>query len=176
MNHEMIKEIVEDFYKLKIDLKTRQRKYVEARAIYYKLLRDNSRMSLEAIGKTMNRDHATALHSLKNIKDWLEYDEQLRQDYKTISERVEHAAKINPDFLTEAVSIEGFYEIEYKKLEEEYKKLEEKHNYIVNNKIAEALVEEAKKYNTLTNKYNFLKSLLKRHEPKRISSGEFDLV
>ena len=169
MNHEMIKEIVEDFYKLKIDLKTRQRKYVEARAIYYKLLRDNSRMSLEAIGKTMNRDHATALHSLKNIKDWLEYDEQLRQDYQTLNKRVEHAARLNPDFLSQAVSIEGFYEIEYKKLEE-------KHNYIVNNKIAEALVEEAKKYDTLLNKYNFLKARLKRHEPKRIASGEFDLV
>ena len=168
MKHEMIKEIVEDFYKLKIDLKTRQRKYVEARAIYYKLLRDNSRMSL-AIGKTMNRDHATALHSLKNIKDWLEYDEQLRQDYKTLNKRVEHAAKLNPDFLSQAVSIEGFYEIEYKKLEE-------KHTYIVNNKIAEALVEEAKKYDTLLNKYNFLKVRLKRYEPKRIASGEFDLV
>ena len=176
MKHEMIKEIVEDFYKLKIDLKTRQRRYVEARAIYYKLLRDNSRMSLEAIGKTMNRDHATALHSLKNIKDWLEYDEQLRQDYETLNKRVEHASKLNSDFFTEAVSIEGFYEIEYKKLEEEYKKLEEKHNYIVNNKIAEALVEEAKKYNTLLNKYNFLKARLNRHEPKRIASGEFDLV
>jgi hypothetical protein len=169
MNHEMIKEIVEDFYKLKIDSNTRQRKYVEARAIYYKLLRDNSRMSLEAIGKTMNRNHATALYSLKNIEDWLEYDEQLKQDYETLNKRVEHAAKINPDFFTQAVSIEGYYEIEYKKLEE-------KHNYIVNNKIAEALVEEAKKYNTLARKYNFLKSLLKRYEPKRIANGEFDLV
>ena len=169
MNHEMIKEIVEDFYKLKIDSNTRRRKYVEARAIYYKLLRDNSRMSLEAIGKTMNRNHATALYSLKNIEDWLEYDEQLKQDYETLNKRVEHAAKINPDFFTQAVSIEGYYEIEYKKLEE-------KHNYIVNNKIAEALVEEAKKYNTLAIKYNFLKSLLKRYEPKRIANGEFDLV
>ena len=126
-------------------------------------------MSLEEIVKTMNREHATALHSLKNIKDWLEYDEQLRQDYETLNKRVEHAAKINPDFFTQAVSIEGYYEIEYKKLEE-------KHNYIVNNKIAEALVEEAKKYDILLNKYNFLKARLKRHEPKRISSGEFDLV
>ena len=58
----------------------------------------------------------------------------------------------------------------------EYKKLQEKHNYIVNNKIAEALVEEAKKYDTLANKYNFLKARLNRLEPKRIASGDFDLV
>lgn len=176
MIHQTIKKLVEDYYTLKIDSKTRKREYIEARAIYYKLLRDNSRMSLSAIGKTMNKDHATVLYTINKIDDWVQYDKQLRQDYETLTSRLKHAMMLNPEQFKESINIEGFYEIEYKKLEEEYKKLEEKHNYIVNNKIAEALVEEAKKYNTLANKYNFLKSLLKRHEPKRISSGEFDLV
>jgi len=159
MTNKLIKNLVEDYYKLKIDSKTRQRKYVEARAIYYKLLRENSRMSLQAIGKTMNRDHATALHSIRQIKDWLEYDKQLRQDFNIINDRLQKVIEVNPDIQVE--SIEGFYEIEYKKLES-------KHTYIVNKSIAEALVEEAKKYDTLLTKYKFIKSRLEKHEPKRM--------
>ena len=34
----IVKEIVEDYYKLDITTQTRQRPYIEARAIYYKLL------------------------------------------------------------------------------------------------------------------------------------------
>lgn len=159
MTNKLVKEIVEDYYKLKIDSKTRQRKYVEARAVYYKLLRENSRMSLQAIGKTMNRDHATALHSIRKIKDWLEYDKQLRQDFNTINDRLQKVIEVNPDIQVE--SIEGFYEIEYKKLES-------KHTYILNKSIAEALAEEAKKYDTLLTKYKFIKSRLEKYDPKRM--------
>ena len=154
MTSKLVKEIVEDYYKLKIDSKTRQRKYVEARAIYYKLLRENSRMSLQAIGKTMNRDHATAIHSLRQIKDWLEYDKELKRDYNTINSRLQDAIRLNPELFKDVVTMESFYEIEYHRL---------KH-------------ESELKYKSLLTKYHFLKSRLEMYEPNRVERGEFDLV
>ena len=161
MNKETIKQIVENYFKIKLDSKTRIRQYVEARAIYYKLLRENTRMSLAAIGKTTSRDHATALHSIRKIEDWLQFDKQLRQDYNTLNARVQHAIKLNPELFNEVKSVEGFYETEYKKLEEKYN---------------EASKNNSKEYIALVTKYNYLKSQLKYHQPKRIASGEFDLV
>jgi predicted nuclease with TOPRIM domain len=154
MTSKLVKEIVEDYYKLKIDTKTRQRKYVEARAIYYKLLRENSRMSLEAIGKTVNRDHATAIHSLKQIKDWLEYDKEIKRDYNTINSRLQDAMRLNPELFKDVLTMESFYEIEYHRL---------KHDSDI-------------KYKSLLTKYHFLKSRLEKYEPNRVERGEFDLV
>tara|TARA_R110000803_G_scaffold33964_1_gene74288 strand:- start:263 stop:748 length:486 start_codon:yes stop_codon:yes gene_type:complete len=161
MSKKIIKEIVENYFKIDIATKTRVRQYVEARAIYYKLLRDNTRMSLATIGKTMNRDHATALHSIRKIEDWLEYDRQLKQDYKTLNSRVQHAIKLNPDLFNDVESIEDFYEVEYKKLEKKYDQLTKRNT---------------KEYSDIVTKYNFLKSRLERYEPRRVERGEFDLV
>ena len=38
----IVRKIVEDYYKLDITKVTRKQPYIEARAIYYKLLRDNT--------------------------------------------------------------------------------------------------------------------------------------
>lgn len=154
MTSKLVKEIVEDYYKLKIDSKTRQRKYVEARAVYYKLLRENSRMSLQAIGNTMNKDHATVLHSLRQIKDWLEYDKELKRDYNTINSTLQDTMRLNPELFKDVLTMESFYEIEYHRLAEESKN----------------------KYKSLLTKYHFLKSRLEKYEPNRVERGEFDLV
>lgn len=154
MTSKLVKEIVEDYYKLKIDSKTRQRKYVEARAVYYKLLRESSRMSLQAIGNTMNRDHATVLYSLRQIKDWLEYDNEMNRDYNTINNRLQDAMKLNPELFKDVLTMESFYEIEYHRLAEE----------------------SENKYKSLLTKYHFLKSRLEKYEPNRVERGEFDLV
>ena len=161
MSNETIKQLVENYFKIQLNSKTRKKEFVEARAIYYKLLRENTRMSLAAIGKTMNRDHATALHSIRKIKDWLEYDKQLKQDYDTLNARVQHAIRINPELFNEVKTVEDFYETEYKKLEVKSKELEN---------------ENIKQYKLLANKYNYLKSELNKYQPGRIATGDFDLV
>lgn len=142
MKNETIKKLVENYFKIELNSKTRRREYVEARAIYYKLLRENTRMSLASIGKTMNRDHATALHSIRKIEDWLEFDKQLKQDYNTLNARVQHAIRLNPELFNEVKSVEEFYEVEYKKLEN-------KHNQVLTN--------NTKEYRDLVTKYNFFK-------------------
>ena len=85
MSASLIKEIVEQHFKLDITTKTRKREYVEARGIYYYLTRQYTRMSLSSIGKTMGRDHSTVLHFEKLIPHWIIYDIQLKEDYNIIN-------------------------------------------------------------------------------------------
>jgi hypothetical protein len=124
MSATLIKEIVEQHYKLNITTKTRKREYVEARAIYFYLTRQYTRMSLSSIGKTMGRDHSTVLHFERLMPHWLKHDIQLKEDYKSINKRVQDAVNANPEDFKTAVSLEGFYEIQYKEL----KKLTEQIN------------------------------------------------
>ena len=73
-----IATVVNEVTKYNIHTKTRDRKVVEARAIYYYLCRKYTNYSTKEIGKTVGKDHATVLHGLKAVKDWME----LYPDYK----------------------------------------------------------------------------------------------
>lgn len=81
-----IKEYIEDSLSIKLKWKTRQRKYVYARALYFKLAKEYTKHSLHSIGKSMNVNHATVLHAINNVfPTILQYDETLRdmyEDYK----------------------------------------------------------------------------------------------
>ncbi len=68
-------------------LKCRDRDFVEARGIYYKLLRKYTNMTYLKIGKTVNKDHATVLYGSKVFKYWLEQDEELLNTYTKIKNR-----------------------------------------------------------------------------------------
>lgn len=46
---------------------TRIKSHILARAVYVKILRDLTDMSLVKIGQTINKDHASVIHSLKNF-------------------------------------------------------------------------------------------------------------
>lgn len=62
-----IKQFVDDEFAIDIARNTRKREYVEARSLYYKLAKENTRLSLERIGGFIRRDHATVLHGLNNV-------------------------------------------------------------------------------------------------------------
>lgn len=49
--------------------KSRKREIVEARQLFFALLKRDSTYSLASIGKLLNRDHATVLHSLRAVRD-----------------------------------------------------------------------------------------------------------
>ena len=114
----IIKQAVEQHFDIDIKKNTRKRQYVEARGIYFYLTRYYTRMSLSAIGKTMGRDHSTVLYFVRQVPDWLSFDLQLKKDYDTINERIQDAIHANPDEFKTAVTIEGFYETQYKRLKE----------------------------------------------------------
>jgi len=118
MSINLIKEVIEQHFDIDIKKNTRKRQYVEARGIYFYLTRQYTRMSLSAIGKTMGRDHSTVLYFVRQVPDWLSFDLQLKKDYDTINERIQDAIHANPDEFKTAVTIEGFYETQYKRLKE----------------------------------------------------------
>ncbi|QDP48347.1 MAG: putative bacterial DnaA helix-turn-helix protein [Prokaryotic dsDNA virus sp.] len=118
MSIQIIKEVVEQHFDIDITKDTRKREYVEARAMYFNLARDYTRMSLSVIGKTVYRDHTTVLYFLKQLRDWMLHDYRLKQDYDTINKRVQDAIHANPEEFKTAVTIEGFYETQYKRLKE----------------------------------------------------------
>ena len=61
-----IKEAIEQRTGLKLDSKGRRRELVYCRAIYFKLCRENTELSLGEISKTLGMSHANVIHSLRN--------------------------------------------------------------------------------------------------------------
>ena len=88
MNKETIKEIVESYFELSITRNTRKRQYVEARAIYYKLCRIFTQLSLEQIGKSVNRDHASVLHGVKSINTWVQVDKRMNNNMRILKNKI----------------------------------------------------------------------------------------
>jgi len=94
MNKKIIKRIVEEFYSLDITTKTRERNYVEARAMYYKIVRDNTKLSLEVIGKSVNRNHATVLHGIKTLSNWIDTEIIIKARYLLLKDQIEEIKSI----------------------------------------------------------------------------------
>ena len=85
MNEQLIKNLVQEHYGIDIAESTRKRHYVEARAMYFSLLRKYTRLSLEAIGKTVGRHHASVIYNIQQLEGWLKYDKKLYSDYEYLS-------------------------------------------------------------------------------------------
>ena len=91
---EDIKEAFKFIYKLtnvtkeEIRAKTRKRQPVFARQLLSYYLRKNTRMSLHQIGETIDRDHATIIHSVNKITEDAEYDAYVRDMKEAIDGKV----------------------------------------------------------------------------------------
>lgn len=77
---EELKRIVNDVFLVDLEVNNRKRGVVDARKIYSKILRDNG-YSYELIAETINKDHATIIHYIKNVDYLLSYDRLLRDKY-----------------------------------------------------------------------------------------------
>jgi len=77
---EGLKRIVNEAFLVDLDVDNRKREVVDARKIYSKILRDIG-YSYEAIGSTINKNHATIIHYVKNIEHLLSYDQSLYFKY-----------------------------------------------------------------------------------------------
>ena len=75
-----LKEIINEVFLVDIDIKSSKRAVVDARKVYSKILRDSG-YSYELIGETINKNHATIIHYVKNIEYLLSYDQILRDKY-----------------------------------------------------------------------------------------------
>ena len=87
MNQEKVKalkKIVEQVCNISLDVRTRKRKNINARAIAYKILRDKEYMSYNFIGREFNKNHATILYSVKEFPYLIMSNRQMDRDYKYI--------------------------------------------------------------------------------------------
>ena len=66
-----IHKYVDNALELKIDTPTRKRDYVEGRFLFFAIAREITGYSLDRIGKHLNKDHSSVLHSVKVFKDVL---------------------------------------------------------------------------------------------------------
>jgi hypothetical protein len=75
---EKIIEIIKEELGLDVTQESRKREIIEARALYFYLLkRLYPKRTLQSIGDTLNKNHATIIHSLKNYKMYEEYNSKL---------------------------------------------------------------------------------------------------
>jgi phage regulator Rha-like protein len=88
---QLAKAIVSEYYNLDISKPTRLREYVIARMMFYKLLRANTNMTYQEIADTFDKNHATVLHSVKNLDGIMEYDYSIRSDYLSVNSKFNEA-------------------------------------------------------------------------------------
>ena len=80
-----LKEIIKQETNTDIDIRTRKRNTVELRSLYCNVLKElKPNKTLQAIGDTLELNHATVIHALKNYKMYEEYNPELKKFKQTV--------------------------------------------------------------------------------------------
>lgn len=77
---EKVRKAIQKVTRVDIQEKTRRYEIIESRMIYYKILRDKG-FTLQEIGDSLEKNHATVLHSLKVFDDIVGIDKDLKRKY-----------------------------------------------------------------------------------------------
>ena len=106
MTLEDIRKEIESSLDFSLSEVNRQRKYVYARCVYFKLSRELCPLeSLESIGSSVNKDHASVLHGINNVFPSLEaYEESFYDIYTQAKSNLldkygacdNYASQVNP--------------------------------------------------------------------------------
>jgi len=121
MNKQMIKEIVDNYFELNLKRNTRKRQYVEARAIFYKLCREFTKLSLEEIGEQVDRDHASVLHGIRSLNNWIEYDNRIKNNLRILRNKVRNFE----DEKDNVIELDESIVLKYVQLKEQVKEQDE---------------------------------------------------
>lgn len=80
-----LKDIIKQETNTDIDIRTRKRNTVELRSLYCNVLKElKPNKTLQAIGDTLDLNHATVIHALKNYKMYEEYNPELKKFKATV--------------------------------------------------------------------------------------------
>ena len=79
-----IKNIVNTYYNLDVNSSIKTDRLVKARAICYKVLKEDCYMTYSYIGFSFRKNHATIIHALKEIEWMFKSDKQMERDYHNI--------------------------------------------------------------------------------------------
>ncbi len=105
-NVDSIIQVIEEETNLSnILLPTRKRQYVDARRILYFLLRKIYRLSYQEIGdKCGGKNHATILHSIKDIEFMCKSDSNFKENFDNCKSRL-WGVKTEKELLLEKIAI-----------------------------------------------------------------------
>ena len=79
-----IKNIVNTYYNIEVNSKIKTDRLVKARAICYKILKEECCMTYSFIAYSFQKNHATIMHAVKEIKWMFKSDKQMERDYRNI--------------------------------------------------------------------------------------------
>jgi hypothetical protein len=107
-----LKEIIKQETNTDIDIRTRKREVIELRSLYCNILKElKPNKTLQAIGDTLELNHATVIHALKNYKMYEEYNPELKKFRTTV---LSYFTIDNEDELKELSEIEKVKQQLYK--------------------------------------------------------------
>lgn len=85
---EKIRKEVEQATMQDLSVKRRQRELVYARAIYFKLCKEKSTLTLQQIADTLGVNHATVLHAIKNVfPEMMNHEPLYKEIYESIRDQ-----------------------------------------------------------------------------------------
>jgi len=125
---DLYKSIVEKHTELKLDKITRQFDYVFARGCYYYLCRNFGKMSFGKISKTVKKNHATVMHSLKELPYIIKHDKSRNVIFQKIVSEVKEDYFIpkTKKTIDQLVLNHNYYLLENSNLKNNIKRLESK--------------------------------------------------
>ena len=84
-----VKDTINSYFGIDINIKIRKQEFVIGRAIYSAILFKTTSMLHGQIAKTLNLDRSTIYNSMKNHEDWIDFDKTYKRDYETILRQIE---------------------------------------------------------------------------------------
>ena len=76
-----VKSLVNTYLNVNVDVKSKSRHLINARAICYKILRDECNMTNSAIARHFSKNHATILHAMNEFPYMLKADSIMKKEY-----------------------------------------------------------------------------------------------
>lgn len=146
-----LKKVIQEITGVDINEVSRKREIIEARAVYYKILKQiDKKKSLKSIGASVGKDHATVLHSLNNYDMFEQFNPTLKIFRKQIMKRLNY---VKPEDILDISKDEYIQslQLDVMKLNDEIENLQEtinkpRNNYNIVNNIQQLLIEtEGKK-------------------------------
>jgi len=120
-----IYNFVNSYFRVDIADKNRSNHYVDLRTLYYKIATETTLATSQLIGKIVNRDHSTVLHSKSKSFDYIMSIKDIRDAYNSYLDIEEplDASEVKLPIKGESVSELTKNEIEYRKLSLEQRKI-----------------------------------------------------
>lgn len=92
--NKMARQVIEHYFNLNLEVKSRKRKAVIARQFYYYWMRSNTFLSLQGIAnslKYLHQDHSTVVHAINDFKDKSIVEKEYRKQWKEVLELIDKA-------------------------------------------------------------------------------------